>query len=134
MGMNRLRDQSRSIRDIWTEYRKTEAKATELRNQLIEHYLHLVRYQAERIHVKLPAEIELDDLISAGVFGLINAIDAFDPERGVMFETYCAPRIRGAIWTNFGQWIGFPLNADTRKNACGCKEPAPNRTWPRSDS
>ena len=46
---------------------------------------------------KLPDKVELDDLISAGIFGLMDAIDAFDPERGVKFETYCTPRIRGAI-------------------------------------
>src|SRR3954464_35611 len=63
----------------------------------MENYLHLVRYNAERIHVKLPDEVELDDLMSAGIFGLMDAIAAFDMERGVKFETYCAPRIRGAI-------------------------------------
>jgi DNA-directed RNA polymerase specialized sigma subunit len=63
----------------------------------MENYLHLVRYNAERIHVKLPDEVELDDLMSAGIFGLMDAINAFDLERGVKFETYCAPRIRGAI-------------------------------------
>jgi RNA polymerase sigma factor for flagellar operon FliA len=45
----------------------------------------------------LPDEVETDDLISAGIFGLMDAINAFDLGRGVKFETYCAPRIRGAI-------------------------------------
>src|SRR5436190_13603218 len=63
----------------------------------MENYLHLVRYNAERIHVKLPDEVELDDLMSAGIFGMMDAIDAFDLERGVKFETYCVPRIRGAM-------------------------------------
>src|SRR2546421_2427531 len=83
------------IAQVWVEYKKT--KAEPLRNVLMENYLHLVRYNAERIHVKLPDEVELDDLMSAGIFGLMDAIDAFDLERGVKFETYCAPRIRGAI-------------------------------------
>src|ERR1700719_5059912 len=83
------------IKDVWTEYKKTKAEL--LRNILMENYLHLVRYNAERIHVKLPDEVELDDLMSAGIFGLMDAINAFDLERGVKFETYCAPRIRGAI-------------------------------------
>jgi RNA polymerase sigma factor for flagellar operon FliA len=69
----------------------------ELRNQLVEHYLSLVKYNAERIWARLPEGVELDDLISAGVFGLMDAIDAFDLERGVKFETYCVPRIRGAM-------------------------------------
>ena len=85
----------RDIKEVWNEYKRT--KAEPLRNYLMEQYLHLVRYNAERIHVKLPDEVELDDLMSAGIFGLMDAIAAFDMERGVKFETYCAPRIRGAI-------------------------------------
>jgi len=69
----------------------------ELRNRLVEHYLCLVRYAAERVRAKLPDEVDVDDLMSAGIFGLVDAIDAFDLDRGVKFETYCAPRIRGAI-------------------------------------
>ena len=76
----------------------TETEPTvELRNQLVEHYLPLVKYNAERIWARLPDGVDLDDLISAGVFGLMDAIDAFDLERGVKFETYCVPRIRGAM-------------------------------------
>ena len=85
----------RDIKEVWIEYKKSRAE--DLRNILMENYLHLVRYNAERIHIKLPDEVELDDLMSAGIFGLMDAIAAFDLERGVKFETYCAPRIRGAI-------------------------------------
>jgi len=85
----------RDIKEVWIEYKKNKTEA--LRNILMENYLHLVRYNAERIHLKLPDEVELDDLMSAGIFGLMDAINAFDLERGVKFETYCAPRIRGAI-------------------------------------
>jgi RNA polymerase sigma factor for flagellar operon FliA len=63
----------------------------------MEHYRPLVKYTAERLRSKLPEKVELDDLVSAGTFGLMDAIDAFDPTRGVKFETYCSPRIRGAI-------------------------------------
>lgn len=69
----------------------------EARNLLLEHYLPIVRYSAERLYAKLPDEVDLDDLISAGIFGLMDAVNAFDPQRGVKFETYCSPRIRGAI-------------------------------------
>jgi len=79
----------------WQEFCKT--KSEKVRNRLMEQYLPLVRYAAERLHAKLPDEVELDDLISAGIFGLMDAVNAFDPARGVKFETYCAPRIRGAI-------------------------------------
>jgi RNA polymerase sigma factor for flagellar operon FliA len=80
---------------LWRRF-KRRGKG-EHRNQLIEHYLPLVKYNAERICAKLPDEVELDDLMSAGIFGLIDAIEAFDLKRGVKFETYSATRIRGAI-------------------------------------
>jgi RNA polymerase sigma factor for flagellar operon FliA len=80
---------------LWKEYR--ERPTVELRNKLVEMYLPLVKYNGERIWARLPDGVELDDLISAGVFGLMDAIDAFDLTRGVKFETYCVPRIRGAM-------------------------------------
>lgn len=83
------------IETSWREYKQNPTQA--LRNFFIEHYSHIVRFNAERIHAKLPTEVDLDDLISAGLFGMIDAIEAFDPERGVKFETYCSPRVRGAI-------------------------------------
>lgn len=89
------KSEKRDITDVWKEYKKTRSE--QLRNVLMEHYLHLVRFNAERIHVKLPDEVELDDLMSVGIFGLMDAIAAFDLDRGVKFETYSAPRIRGAI-------------------------------------
>jgi len=83
------------IQQTWKDYRATPT--VELRNRLLEHYLQLVKYNAERIWSRLPDGVELDDLISAGTFGLMDAVDAFDLERGVKFETYCVPRIRGAM-------------------------------------
>jgi len=67
------------------------------RNLLMEHYRNIVIYNAERLHSKLPDKVELYDLISAGIFGLMDAIDSFDPDRGVKFETYCSARIRSSI-------------------------------------
>ncbi|MDA1054995.1 MAG: FliA/WhiG family RNA polymerase sigma factor [Planctomycetota bacterium] len=84
------------IKQIWLDY-KADPTRKELRNKLVERYLSLVRYNGERIWARLPEGVELDDLISAGVFGLMDAIDAFDMSRGVKFETYCVPRIRGAM-------------------------------------
>ncbi len=81
---------------IWRSYRADQSNVS-LRNRLIERYLPLVRYNAERVWQKLPEGVDLNDLMSAGVFGLMDAIDAFDLERGVKFETYCVPRIRGAM-------------------------------------
>ena len=73
------------------------SKDEQARNSLIENFLPIVKYTAERLHSKLPDEVDVDDLVSAGIFGLVDAVNAFDPGRGVKFETYCAPRIRGAI-------------------------------------
>jgi len=84
------------VEQLWIEFKK-EPTNQELRNRLVEIYLPLVKYNGERIWARLPEGVELDDLISAGVFGLMDAIDAFDLSRGVKFETYCVPRIRGAM-------------------------------------
>src|ERR1700727_2243108 len=84
------------IAELWKTYKKDQTNQ-ELRNILIERYLPLVRYNAERVWAKLPEGVDLNDLISAGVFGLMDAIDAFDLGRGVKFETYCVPRIRGGM-------------------------------------
>ncbi len=83
------------VKRVWLLYRKSPSR--ELRNFFMERYLPLVRYNAERIYARLPDEVDIEDLMSAGLFGLMDAIDAFDLDRGVKFETYCAPRIRGAI-------------------------------------
>src|SRR4051795_1597341 len=84
------------IAEIWKEF-KADPTNKALRNRLIEQYLPLVKYNGERIWSRLPEGVELDDLVSAGVFGLMDAINAFDLTRGVKFETYCVPRIRGAM-------------------------------------
>jgi RNA polymerase sigma factor FliA len=84
------------VAQIWQTF-KADPNNQELRNRLVEMYLPLVKYNGERIWSRLPEGVELDDLISAGVFGLMDAIDAFDLSRGVKFETYCVPRIRGAM-------------------------------------
>ena len=80
---------------IWVTYKKTGDQ--NLRDVLLETYLPLVRMIAERLLQTLPRSIELDDLQSAGVFGLMDAIDGFDLSRGIKFKTYCTTRIRGSI-------------------------------------
>jgi RNA polymerase sigma factor for flagellar operon FliA len=84
------------VTDVWLEFKQDQSNKR-LRNKLIERYLPLVRFNAERVWQKLPDGVDLNDLISAGVFGLMDAIEAFDLSRGVKFETYCVPRIRGAM-------------------------------------
>jgi len=84
------------IQQVWEAYKKNPQDQN-LRNRLMERYFPLVKYNGERIWQRLPDGVELDDLVSAGVFGLMDAIEAFDLDRGVKFETYCVPRIRGAM-------------------------------------
>ncbi len=91
-----VKDAKDEIQQVWIDYR-ADGTNKSLRNRLVERYMPLVKYNGERIWSRLPEGVELDDLISAGVFGLMDAIDAFDLERGVKFETYCVPRIRGAM-------------------------------------
>ena len=83
------------VKNWWKLFKKTGCE--ESRNRLLEHYLPIVKYTAERLHTKLPDEVDVDDLVSSGIFGLMDAVKAFDVNRGVKFETYCAQRIRGAI-------------------------------------
>ena len=88
-------DECLDIPQVWEQFHKSHEDC--YRNLLMENYRYLVKYAAERLHSKLPDKVDVDDLISAGIFGLMDAIDAFDPDRGVKFETYCSPRIRGSI-------------------------------------
>jgi RNA polymerase sigma factor for flagellar operon FliA len=90
--------------EIWALYRKAIHKRPRdekwietLRNALMELHYPLVRHIAERLLQTLPKSIELDDLVSAGLFGLMDAIRGFDPDRGIKFKTYCTTRIRGSI-------------------------------------
>ncbi|UCD74462.1 MAG: FliA/WhiG family RNA polymerase sigma factor [Phycisphaerales bacterium] len=110
-----LVDQDVPIEEFWLEYKKTGSKA--LRNGLIEYYLDIVKYTAERMHMRLPGEVDVEDLMSAGLFGLMDAIDAFDLERGVKFETYCAQRIRGAIFDELRamDWVPRLVRSRTAK-------------------
>ena len=87
--------QSDKLRGLWLRY-KTEGDEA-ARNLLLEHYLPIVRKVAECLFTKLPDEVDVEDLISAGIFGLMDAVRAYDLSRGVRFETYCYMRIRGAI-------------------------------------
>jgi RNA polymerase sigma factor for flagellar operon FliA len=104
-----------TIGEVWTNYKKIPDE--DLRNYLIEHYLELVRYTAERMHMRLPNEVDVDDLMQAGLFGLMDAIDAFDLDRNVKFETYCATRIRGAIYDELRamDWVPRLVRSRTAK-------------------
>jgi RNA polymerase sigma factor for flagellar operon FliA len=86
---------STPLDELWRSYKTTgEAR---LREQLILHYSPLVKYVAGRVSVGLPSNVEQADFVSSGVFGLIDAIEKFDPDRSIKFETYAITRIRGAM-------------------------------------
>ena len=89
--MSSLEEQSR----LWKVY--AETRDPRIREKLILEYLHLVKYIAGRMNIYFASNIEYDDLVSFGVIGLIDAIDKFDINKGVKFETYASLRIRGAI-------------------------------------
>ncbi|MCA9284773.1 MAG: FliA/WhiG family RNA polymerase sigma factor [Phycisphaerales bacterium] len=103
------------IDEVWREYKKTGSNA--LRNRLIEAYLDIVRYTAERMHSRFPSEVDVDDLRQAGLFGLMYAIDKFDLDRGVKFETFCTQRIKGAIFDELRamDWVPRLVRSRTAK-------------------
>lgn len=100
---------------VWIEYKK--APTEDLRNQLMLHYSDTARYLAERMHARLPGEVDVDDLIQAANFGLMDSIDAFDLSRGVKFETFCNQRVRGAIFDELRamDWVPRLVRARTSK-------------------
>ena len=102
--------------EIWAEYKQNPSNI-ELRNRLVEHYMPIVYRRADRLRAKLPNEIERDDLVSAGTFGLMDAISAFDPNRGVKFETFCLPRVHGAIVDELRSmdWVPRKVRSKTSK-------------------
>ena len=81
--------------ELWDKYLRTRWRKH--RNLLVEEYLPLVRNVAEQVSARLPRSVDSEDMISAGVFGLLQCIDNFDPERGTRFESFCRMRIRGAM-------------------------------------
>ncbi|NCN04209.1 MAG: RNA polymerase sigma factor WhiG [Spirochaetales bacterium] len=82
--------------ELWKDYKKT--KNPSIRESLIKQYAPLVKYVAGKVAVGMPQNVEFDDLVGYGVFGLFDAIEKFDPEKHVKFKTYAVTRIRGAIF------------------------------------
>lgn len=105
-----------NIDEMWLQF-KREPDNIELRNRLIEHYMPIVYQRADRIRRQLPPEIDRDDLVSAGSFGLMDAISVFDPTRGVKFETFCVSRVQGAIVDELRSidWVPRKVRSKTTK-------------------
>jgi|SRR5690606_3928401 len=90
---------------LWDEYKTRRSRAA--RNRLLLTYAPLVRYVADRVAIALPPNVDVDDLVSQGVIGLFDALEKFQPDRGVKFETYALARIRGSIIDGLraGDWV-----------------------------
>jgi RNA polymerase sigma factor FliA len=86
---------SQDVEEIWRQYRAT--KDPGLRNRLVLQYAPLVKYVVGRLRTRMPDTVDQTDLVSDGVLGLIDAIERFEPRRGLSFQTLAVPRIRGAI-------------------------------------
>ncbi len=99
---------------LWRQWKS--APTPELRDRLILHYSPLVKYVASRVSVGLPQSVEQADLVSYGIFGLIDAIEKFEPDRGVKFETYAIRRVRGAIIDELRSidWVPRSVRAKAR--------------------
>ena len=102
------------VAGLWREF-KTDATESS-RERLILHYSPLVKFVAGRVAAGLPQNVEQSDLVSYGIFGLIDAIDKFDPERGFKFETYAISRIRGSIIDELRSidWVPRSVRAKAR--------------------
>jgi RNA polymerase sigma factor for flagellar operon FliA len=99
----------------WRQYRATgEAR---LREQLVEDHLGLVKHVAGRLAGRLPRHVQVDDLVSAGLLGLLGALDDFDPDRSVDFVAYAALRIRGAIFDELRRLDWVPRGVRQRLRA-----------------
>lgn len=103
------------LQELWTQYKV--ASTPKARDVLIVHYSPLVKYVAGRVAVGLPQNVEQSDLVSYGMFGLIDAIDKFEPDRGFKFETYAISRIKGAILDELRSidWVPRSVRAKVRQ-------------------
>jgi RNA polymerase sigma factor for flagellar operon FliA len=100
------------IEQMWQRW--FDSKDPQARDRIIVHYSPLVKFVAGRVGAGLPSSVDAGDLVSAGVFGLIDAVERFDPERGVKFETFAVPRIRGAVFDGLRSLDWVPRSVRSR--------------------
>jgi RNA polymerase sigma factor FliA len=103
------------VDELWSEFRSTGSHRA--RDELIVHYAPLVKYVAARVAIGLPNNVDQEDLASAGILGLMEAVNKFEPERGFKFESYAAARIRGAIIDDLRSldWVPRSVRSQARK-------------------
>jgi RNA polymerase sigma factor for flagellar operon FliA len=109
-----LAEETAEVDQLWSEYKRTGTRL--LRDHLIVRYSPLVKFVAGRVSAGLPHTIEESDLVSYGMFGLIDAIDKFDTSRNIKFETYAITRIKGAIIDELRSidWVPRSVRAKAR--------------------
>jgi RNA polymerase sigma factor for flagellar operon FliA len=116
--------------ELWQEYRIN--RDLQIREAFIKQYAPLVKYVAGKVAVGMPHNVEFDDLVGFGVFGLLDAIDKFDPDKNVKFKTYAVTRIRGAIFDELRSidWVPRSVRQKTREveEAIGSLEAQLGRT------
>ena len=116
--------------ELWLEYRQN--RNSKIRETFIKQYAPLVKYVAGKVAIGMPHNVEFDDLVGYGVFGLLDAIDKFDPDKGVKFKTYAVTRIRGAIFDELRSidWVPRSVRQKTREveEAVGALEAQLGRT------
>jgi len=110
-----LEPTERGIDALWVEFKQTGAQT--LRNQLIIYYSPFVKYVAGRVLAGLPRHFDEEDLVSYGIIGLIDAIERFEPDRNLRFETYAIPRIKGAIIDELRSIDWVPRSVRTKARA-----------------
>ena len=105
----------RGVDSLWSDFKRTGART--LRNQLIIYYTPFVKYVAGRVLAGMPRHFDEDDLVSYGIIGLIDAIERFEPDRNLRFETYAVPRIKGAIIDELRAIDWVPRSVRTKARA-----------------
>lgn len=113
MDANLLKDKTEE--ELWTIYKKSRDPA--VRDMFVKQYAPLVKYVAGKVAVGMPHNIEFDDLVGYGVFGLFDAIEKFDPDKHVKFKTYAVTRIRGAIFDELRSidWVPRSVRQKSRE-------------------
>jgi len=106
---------AQELTSLWTKYK--ESGEVEARNALAENYLPLVKIVCGRLAVSLPAHVDKDDLLQSGFFGLLDALERFEPKRQIKFETYAGVRIRGAMidYLRAKDWLPVSLRQKIRR-------------------
>lgn len=108
-------DEQKAENELWIEFKKT--KSPQLRDKFIRQYMPLVKYVAGKVSVGMPGSVDFDDLVGYGQFGLLDAINKFDPEKNVKFKTYAVTRIRGAIFDELRSldWVPRSVRQKSRE-------------------